>query len=78
MKIDKVQLTQKRKDYHKNYYQKHRKKLLQRQKTYEKIRRKKLESIRPLLNDLCKGIVKSTRGYKGFQKKTGKFIVVFD
>lgn len=76
--ISKYDLIAKRKKYHKKYYQKNRNKLLQRQKTYEKARRKKFEEIKPLLNTLYKGITTSKKGYKGFQKKTGKFIVKFD
>ena len=75
----KQQLKIKRKMYHKNYYQKNRKRLLERQKNYEKARRKKLESIKPIMKHLCKGLIPiSSKGYKGFYKQTGKFIVVFD
>ena len=61
--------------YHKNYYRKNRKHLLLRQKKYEK---KKLDSLKPLRKKLNKGIIRRNKGYSGFEKKIGKFIVTFD
>ena len=77
--ITKAELKAKKKKYHKKYYQKNRKRLLERQKNYEKLRRKKLEQIKPILNEMCKGLVpRNGKGFKGFQRKYGKFSVVFD
>ena len=74
----KAEEKEKRRLYHKNYYQKNKKRLLLRQKKYEKARRKKLEQIKPIMKELCKGLIPYKNSFKGFQRKTGKFIVYFD
>ena len=73
----KDELKEKRKKYHKNYYQKNRKRLLERQKNYEKQRRKKLEQIKPIMKHLCKGLIPKKNFY-GFIRQTGEFKVYFD
>jgi len=73
----KEELIEKRKNYHKNYYKKNRQRLLERQKNYEKARRKKLEQIKPIMKELCKGLVPK-KNFSGFIRQTGEFKVVFD
>jgi hypothetical protein len=65
----------KKKNYHKNYYRKNRKYLLQRQKKYEK---KKLDNLKPLRKQFNKGIIRRNKGYSGFERQKGTFIVTFD
>ena len=74
-KNDDIDYILKKKKYHKNYYRKNRKYLLERQKKYEK---KKLDTLKPLRKQICKSVIQKNKGYKGFQRKTGKFIVTFD
>ena len=64
-----------KKEYHRNYYLKNRDKILKRQKIYEK---KKLDLLKPDRKKLDKPYIFKNRGFKGFQKKTGKFYITFD